>query len=68
MAVIDTPDEAAAEALFNAESGRWMSWCYTMEYSRLGEDTKGAYRDAARQVIDAWLNASGVLVEGRDAA
>ena len=54
----DEPLEAAAEALFFAESGRWMSWCYNMDYQRLGEDTKTAYREAARQVVDAYLAAS----------
>lgn len=53
--------EAAAEALFNAESGRWMSWAGAMTWDRMGPETQEAYRDAARLIVDAYLEAASLL-------
>jgi len=52
------PMEAAAEALFHCESGRNGSWIFPMTWDRLPEVSKEPYRDAARRVVDAYLDAS----------
>jgi hypothetical protein len=52
------PTEAAAEALFHAESGRNGSWVFPMTWDRLPEETREAYRSAAGSVVDAYLDAS----------
>jgi hypothetical protein len=51
--------EAAAKALFHAEAGRnSTNWIHAMTWDRLGEITKDAYREASREVVDAYLDAS----------
>lgn len=53
--------EAAAEALFAAESGIWMNWIGVMTWERMGPEAKEAYRDAARQVVTAYLNEAALM-------
>ena len=60
------PDEAAAEALFLAESGRNGSWIFPMTWDRLPEETRGAYRSAAGAVVDAYLEASAASLHIAD--
>lgn len=53
--------EAAAKALFAIESRRWIGVAGELKWDQMGAATKDAFRDAARQIIESYLEVASLL-------